>query len=181
MSVGLDRQIDRLTAELAELNEQVRGLPTTQQEILRLVRDVEVNTVLYTSLLNTAQELRVVKAGTVGNVRIIDYAVQPTWPIAPRKFRILLLSLLLGGFVGVVTAFAKKALRAGVEDPDLIEKHINIPFYATVPHSTKQQRLSTVMQSGKKPCALLTIDSPYAAAHERLRRLRPAFPFCTLA
>ena len=53
--VALDRQIDNLNQEIAELNEQVRDLPNTQQEVLRLVRDVEVNTQLYTALLNTAQ------------------------------------------------------------------------------------------------------------------------------
>ena len=177
MVIGLDRQIERLNVELAELNGQVRGLPTTQQEVLRLVRDVEVNTVLYTSLLNTAQELRVVKAGTVGNVRVIDYAMQPYWPIAPRKSRILLLSLLLGGFVGVAAAFAKKALRAGVEDPDLIEKHINIPVYATVPHSKNQDRIFNALQSEKKKRAILAIDTPEDAAIESLRNLRTALHF----
>ena len=177
MVIGLDRQIERLNVELAALNGQVRRLPTTQQEVLRLVRDVEVNTVLYTSLLNTAQELRVVKAGTVGNVRIIDYAVRPILPISPRKSRILLLSLLLGGFVGVAAAFAKKALRAGVEDPDLIEKHINIPVYATVPHSKNQDRIFKALQSGKKKRAILAIDTPEDAAIESLRNLRTALHF----
>ena len=177
MVIGLDRQIERLNVELAALNGQVRGLPTTQQEILRLVRDVEVNTVLYTSLLNTAQELRVVKAGTVGNVRIIDYAVQPISPVTPRKSRILLLSLLLGGFVGVAAAFAKKALRAGVEDPDLIEKHINIPVYATVPHSKNQDRIFKALQSEKRKSAVLAIDTPEDAAIESLRNLRTALHF----
>ena len=177
MVIGLDRQIERLNNELAGLNEQVRDLPTTQQEVLRLIRDVEVNTVLYTSLLNTAQELRVVKAGTVGNVRVIDYAVLPSWPIAPRKSRILLLSLLLGGFVGVATAFAKRALKAGVEDPDLIEKHISIPVYATVPHSKKQDRMIKALQSGKAKRAILAIDSPKDAAIESLRNLRTALHF----
>jgi tyrosine-protein kinase Etk/Wzc len=177
MVIGLDRQIERLNNELSQLNEQVRDLPTTQQEVLRLIRDVEVNTVLYTYLLNTAQELRVVKAGTVGNVRVIDYAVQPSWPIKPDKALILLLSLLLGGFVGVATAFAKKALRAGVEDPDLIEKHINIPVYATIPHSKKQDRIFKALQSGKKRRAILAVDAPEDAAIESLRNLRTALHF----
>ena len=177
MVIGLDRQIERLTAELAGLNEQVRDLPTTQQEVLRLVRDVEVNTVLYTSLLNTAQELRVVKAGTVGNVRVIDYAVQPSGPISPRKARILLLSLLLGGFVGVAAAFAKKALKAGVDDPDLIEKQINIPVYATVPHSKEQDRIFRELKSKKKKRAILAVHSPHDPAIESLRNLRTALHF----
>ena len=40
--VALDRQIGRLNAELDMLNGQVRDLPTTQQELLGLIRDVEV-------------------------------------------------------------------------------------------------------------------------------------------
>ena len=106
--IALDRQVERLNDELANLDDQVRALPSTQQELVSLIRDVEVNTVLYTSLLNTAQELRVVKAGTVGNVRVIDYAVMPTFPVSPNKSRIMALSLLLGGFLGVALAFARK-------------------------------------------------------------------------
>ena len=105
--VALDRQIARLNAELDNLNNQVRDLPTTQQELLRLIRDVEVTTALYRSLLDTAQELRVVKAGTIGNVRVIDYAVKPTSPIAPSRSRIMLFALVLGGFFGVAAAAAE--------------------------------------------------------------------------
>ncbi len=177
MVIALDRQIQRLNRELGELNDQVRELPNTQQEVLRLVRDVAVNTELYTSLLNTAQELRVVKAGTVGNVRVVDYAVMPSWPIAPRKSRILLLSLLLGGFIGVAAAFAKKALRAGVEDPDLIEKQINIPVYATIAHSKNQDRIYKKLESHEAKRAILAIDSPDDVAIESLRNLRTALHF----
>jgi tyrosine-protein kinase Etk/Wzc len=175
--IALDRQIVRLRQELDSLNDQVRDLPGTQQQLLRLIRDVEVNTALYTSLLDTAQELRVVKAGTIGNVRVIDYAVTPTYPIKPSKFRIMLLSLLLGGFVGVATAFARKALKAGVEDPDLIEKQVNIPVYATVAHSKRQDRLYKKLQARDARRAILAVDSPNDPSIESLRNLRTALHF----
>jgi tyrosine-protein kinase Etk/Wzc len=175
--VALDRQIDRLNAELVDLNGQVRDLPTTQQELLRLIRDVEVNTALYTSLLDTAQELRVVKAGTIGNVRVIDYAVTPTWPIKPSKARIMMISLLLGLFAGVGTAFARKALKAGVEDPDLIEKQVNIPVYATISHSKRQDRIYRDLKSKNRKRAVLAIDSPNDPSVESLRNLRTALHF----
>jgi tyrosine-protein kinase Etk/Wzc len=175
--VALDRQIDRLNAELVDLNGQVRDLPTTQQELLRLIRDVEVNTALYTSLLDTAQELRVVKAGTIGNVRVIDYAVTPTWPIKPSKSRIMMISLLLGLFAGVGTAFARKALKAGVEDPDLIEKQVNIPVYATISHSKRQDRIYRDLKSKNRKRAVLAIDSPNDPSVESLRNLRTALHF----
>ena len=175
--IALDRQIGRMTLELDDLNSQVRDLPTTQQELLRLIRDVEVNTALYTSLLDTAQELRVMKAGTIGNVRVIDYAVTPTYPVKPSKARIMLLSLLLGGFVGVASAFARKALRAGVDDPDLIEKHVNVPVYASVSHSKRQDRLYRDLRSKKINRAILAVDEPNDPAIESLRNLRTALHF----
>ncbi len=175
--VALDRQMSGLNVELNNLNGQVRDLPTTQQELLSLIRDVEVYTVLYTSLLSTAQELRVVKAGTVGNVRVIDQAIVPSSPFAPSTSRIMLLALLLGAFVGVALAFVKKALKAGVEDPDLIEKKVNIPVYATILHSRHQDRLFKELKSGNATHAILATDKPDDTAIESLRNLRTALHF----
>jgi len=175
--IALDRQIDRLNVELDELDSQVRALPSTQQDLLRLIRDVEGSTALYRSLLNTSQELRVVKAGTIGNVRVIDYAVTPTWPISPNKSRIMALALLLGGFIGVALAFAKKALQSGVEDPDLIEKHVNIPVYATISHSKKQERMYKNLKSKDAKEAILAVEAPDDPAIESLRNLRTALHF----
>jgi tyrosine-protein kinase Etk/Wzc len=175
--IALDRQIERLNNELSDLNGQVRDLPSTQQELLRLIRDVEVNTALYTSLLDTAQELRVVKAGTIGNVRVIDYAVKPAYPVRPSRSRIMLIALLLGVFGGVGTAFAKKALKAGVEDPDLIEKQVNIPVYATISHSKRQDRIYKDLKSKSAKRAILAVDSPNDPAIESLRNLRTALHF----
>lgn len=175
--VALDRQTIGLNRELTELDSQVRDLPTTQQELLSLIRDVEVNTELYTSLLSTSQELRVVKAGTVGNVRVIDYAIVPTSPVAPSKSRTMLLALLLGGFIGVAIAFVRKALKAGVEDPELIEKHVNIPVYATIAHSNRQDRIFKDLKTKKARRAILATDAPDDAAIESLRNLRTALHF----
>ena len=175
--IALDRQIGSLNEQLDELNGQVRELPTTQQEVLRLVRDVEVNTALYTSLLNYAQELRVMKAGTVGNVRIIDYAVEPTWPVKPSRSRIVLFALLLGSFFGIAIAFAKKALKSGVEDPNLIERQVNIPVYASIAHSSRQDNLYKVMRSKKTEPAVLALSAPNDPAIESMRNLRTALHF----
>ena len=101
----------------------------------------------------------------------------PLGPIKPSRSRILLLALLLGGFVGVAVAFAKKALKSGVEDPDLIEKHIGIPVYATILHSKRQDRLYKDVRSNNVKHAVLAIDSPNDAAIESLKNLKTALHF----
>lgn len=173
----LNRQIGRLDAELGRLNDQVQNLPGTQQELLRLLRDVEVNTALYRSLLDTAQQLRVVKAGTIGNVRVIDYAVLPNHPGGPNRPLFMLLALLLGAISGVAAAFARQALKYGVEDADLVEKQVNIPVYATILHSRRQNRIVKSLKAGKAELAILAVDQAYDPAIESLRNLQTALHF----
>ncbi|MCK5830660.1 MAG: polysaccharide biosynthesis tyrosine autokinase [Methylococcales bacterium] len=148
--IAIDKQISRLRSQLKSQNERIEELPETQQVILRLTRDVEVDTQLYTALLNQLQTIKVTKAGTVGNVRIIDYAVLPTIPVKPKKILIVAIALIFGFVLGIATAFIRKAMRNGVEDPSVIEKNLNIPVYATVPHSDFQQRESKKLRHKKE-------------------------------
>ncbi len=175
--IALDKQIERQNIELGELNGRVRSLPSTQQEVLRLVRDVAVTTELYTILLNTAQELRVAKAGTVGNVRIVDAAVPRYSPVKPRGLLVLVASLMLGAFIAVAVTITRRALSNGVEDPDAIEKRVGIPLYATIAHSKRQDSLYKDLQSNDAYHAILAIDSPNDVAIESLRNLRTAMHF----
>ena len=170
----------KLKEQLEKINSRAHGLPKTQQEILRLSRDVEVATTIYTQLLNKVQELKVAKAGTVGNVRIIDTALTAEKPIKPKKAMIVLLSLVLGIFLGVMVAFVRRAMNKGVEDPDSIEKNIGIPVYANIPLSIKQALLDKDVAAGKAKHAMLCEHDPKDQAIEGLRSLRTNLHFALL-
>ncbi len=148
--IAIDKQIDRLKIQLHSHNKQIEDLPQTQQVILRLSRDVEVDTQLYTALLNQLQTIKVTKAGTIGDVRIIDYAVIPTIPIKPKKIQIIALALLLGLVFGIATALIRKLFRQGIDNPLILEKHLNIPVYSTVSHSKFQQSLNKEHKKNKR-------------------------------
>jgi tyrosine-protein kinase Etk/Wzc len=181
--VAIDKQIARLQGQMNSNDDKIEVLPETQQVILRLARDVQVNTELYTTLLNNAQTLRVSKAGTVGNVRIIDYAVLPAEPIKPKKTLIIAISLILGLILGVATAFIRKSLHRGVEDPDLIEKQLNIPVYATIPHSAQQQKINIKLRKNQQrsdEVSILALQNNDDLAIESLRSLRTTLHFAFL-
>jgi tyrosine-protein kinase Etk/Wzc len=182
--VAIDKQISRLQGLMNSNDKKIEVLPETQQVILRLTRDVEVNTELYTALLNNTQTLRVSKAGTVGNVRIIDYAVLPTEPIKPKKTLIVAVSFILGLILGIAVAFIRKSLRRGIEDPDLIEKQLNIPIYATIPHSSQQQKINITLKKNLKRdrevVSILALDNKDDLAIESLRSLRTTLHFAFL-
>ena len=170
----------KLKEQLEKINSKAHGLPKTQQEVLRLSRDVEVATTIYTQLLNMVQELKVAKAGTVGNVRIIDTALTAEKPVKPKKAMIVLLSLVLGIFLGVMVAFVRRAMNKGVEDPDSIEKNIGIPVYANIPLSVKQVLLDKDIAAGKAKHVILCENDLKDQAIEGLRSLRTNLHFALL-
>lgn len=64
-----------LQQEKTKLNKRVSGMPSTQQEVLRLSRDVESGRAVYLQLLNRQQELSIAKSSAIGNVRIVDDSI----------------------------------------------------------------------------------------------------------
>lgn len=176
-----------LEAQKARLNDQIGDLPETQQEILRLMRDVEVDQQLYVSLLNRAQELRILKASTVGNVRIIDDAVVYPGAVAPKKRLILALCTGLGFLFTAAVVLAAGLLRRGIESPDELEE-LGIPVYAAVPLSEEQarrDRVADMLRRRKRrthgqTAPLLAVNDPGDLAVEALRSLRTSLHFATM-
>ena len=182
--IATDKQIARLHEQLKAINRKIEVLPETQRVIVRLSSDVQVSTELYTTMLNNAQTLRVAKSGTIGNVRIIDEAVLPMKPIKPKKTLIVMVSFILGLMLGIAWVFIGKALHRGIEDPDQIEKKLNIPVYATIPHSDAQTKLNTKLTKVIKPnedqAFILALSHKEDLAIESLRSLRTTLHFAFL-
>ncbi len=170
--IGLDKKIKSLENEVRRLDSLTTRLPETQQQVLRLERNLQLNTLLYNKLLNTTQELRVAKAGTVGNVRVIDYAVVPNKPIMPKTNLAVLLSVIVGMLLGAMIAFLHRALRGGIEDPDELERRFDIPVYASILHSDTQKKLTN-----KKSSDLLLRAKTDDPAIESIRSLRTTLYF----
>ncbi|HBG31540.1 MAG TPA: hypothetical protein DDW98_13080, partial [Gammaproteobacteria bacterium] len=59
----------------------------------------------------------------------------------PRKKLIVLLSLLLGLFAGIVVVFLQRSLRRGIVDGRQLETELGLTVYASVPFSNKNRRL----------------------------------------
>ncbi|PRY66013.1 GNVR domain-containing protein [Halomonas ventosae] len=124
----------RLIDERERLNQRIENLPETQQQVLRRTRDVELNQEIYLQLRNKIQEMKIAKASTVGNVRILDEAMVQPNPVEPKKPLIVVLATLLGGMFSVGLVLVRGLLRRGVESPEQVEE-AGLPVYASVPLS----------------------------------------------
>ncbi|UVK92018.1 polysaccharide biosynthesis tyrosine autokinase [Pseudomonas atacamensis] len=181
---ALMTQIGELTQQQRSLEGKVQDLPATQQELLNLTRDVEVASQIYTQLLNKSQELDIVRAGAVGNVRLIDTAdVDLTNPIKPKKTLIVLIATLLGAFVGVALVLLRKSLSRGLEGPEGIEQ-LGLPVYASIPYSALQEeednKKGRARDGVDKPAYLLALRNPTDLSIESIRSLRTCLHFAGL-
>ncbi|GEA68784.1 polysaccharide biosynthesis tyrosine autokinase [Acinetobacter baumannii] len=172
----IDAQIAEINKKIGDLNNRLTQLPETQRLYLQLYRDVKVNTELYTSLLNSYQQLKIANAGEIGNVRIIDTAVEPVKPIKPKKLILLALAIFMGGFIGVIIALLRNILRTGIKDSAQIESELDLPVYATVPRSPIQESRIKILKK-KKNIPILAVKNSDDIAIESLRSIRTTIHF----
>ncbi|HGY3871957.1 TPA: polysaccharide biosynthesis tyrosine autokinase [Acinetobacter baumannii] len=172
----INGQLAAINKQIGELNSTLKQLPDVQRQYLQLYREVEVKTQLYTALLNSYQQLRIAKAGEIGNVRIVDTAVEPVEPIKPKKLLVLILSVFVGGFIGALIALLRNMLRTGIKDSGQIENEMDLPVYATVPRSPIQESRIKILKK-MKSIPILAVKNSDDIAIESLRSIRTAIHF----
>ena len=164
----LEEQENALRRELASNSNETKRLPATQQEVLKLTNEVDMSKIMYTTMLNNIQQLKLVSAGEVGSVRIIDFAEQVTLPKKPKKTLIVIAVLFAGMLFGAVIISIKSKFSNGVRDANFIERETGFSVYAKVPKGNP---------NGTKGTRPLAVVEPDDVAVEALRALRSSLEF----
>ena len=171
---AIRQQQDRLNKEIGKEETQTKKLPTTQQDVLKLQQDVEINNQLYTSVLNNIQQLRVVRASEIGNVRIVDPAYIHEIPAKPNRKVIVLAGLGGGfGFAWILVLLLHRLRNRGVGSSSEIERETGVSVYAKIPKTHISHKLPGV---NDKRFILAKADSEDVAI-EKIRALRTALEF----
>jgi len=172
-----------LEEEKLKLTKQVAKMPATQQQVLKLSRDVESGRAVYMLLLNREQELNIAKNSAIGNVRIVDDAVTETLPIKPKKIIILITGLFLGAFLSIGLVLLKTLLRRGIESPDQLED-VGVNVYASIPISEwmnkKSKALKKIKNIEQENLSFLAVEHPTDLAIEAMRSLRTSLHFAMM-
>jgi tyrosine-protein kinase Etk/Wzc len=177
---AVTQQIATIRAEIESVNARIKRMPAIEQDVLRLTRDVKVNTELYTTLLNSAQQLRLVKASKVGNARLLDIAERPLKPVRPKRAAVIGLAVLIGLFMGIIGALIRRNLFGGVDEPHQIEQILGLTVSAAIPLSDKQKLLYNAMQANPNKVSVLAHEDPHDLAIESLRSFRTSLQFSML-
>ncbi|MDA3790830.1 MAG: GumC family protein [Desulfobacula sp.] len=102
-----------------------------------LQRNVNNSQNLYDLMISRVKESNILQTSNTSNIRIVENAQVPVSPISPNKKRNLLLSIVLGLFVGAGLAFFFEYLDQTVRTEEDIQKHFNLPILAVIPKADR--------------------------------------------
>ncbi|WP_458791089.1 polysaccharide biosynthesis tyrosine autokinase [Yoonia sp. MH D7] len=161
-----------LEMQLEGVRSLTSGLPETQKEIFNLTRNLQVSQDVYVQLLSREQELRVVRASSVGSVRVIDTAYSNGKRVAPQIKRTVVLYILIGFAVGIALVLLRRLRRLGICTAQDIEA-AGLPVFATINYAP--DAATAHKRRGKLP--IFAVTDPDSLVVEALRSLRTSLHF----
>ncbi len=177
--LAAQQQLGRLESDRNAFADRFRNLPSSEVKGVALQRDAKVAEDIYELLLNRIQELSVQKAGTGGNVHLVDAALRPGDPVKPKKVLILSAAAMLGLIAGTGFVFIRRNVLKGIEDPERVERGAGLPLYGLVPVSQEAERLDGAYARGRTLGArpILALARPADPCIESMRSLRTSMQF----
>jgi len=161
----LKKALNKQKQENIELNKK-----SIEYSVLR--REAENARHLYDLLIKRFKETSLTEEMKTGNIRIVDRAEIPKFPIAPRK-KILILIAMFGGIAfGIVLAFFIEYIDNTIKIPDDIREYLNIPYLGPVPSFD-------LTKSDIPHPELITYYSSKSTASESYRGIRTSILFST--
>lgn len=121
-NTSLKAQTIALERIVKRFNRRLDSLPEKALNLARLQREVEVNSNIVLMLREKYEENRIVEAGQIGLVRIVDPANPPEDPIKPNKKMNLLLGFMVGLGLGVGIVFVREYMDASIRSIEDIER-----------------------------------------------------------
>jgi capsular exopolysaccharide synthesis family protein len=112
-------------------------------------RELEAAQQVLTSLMAREKETNVAAELKASNIRIVDPATLPKYPVRPRKVRDVGMGLLLGAFLSIGLAFFLEYLDNTLKTPDDIRVHLGAPLLGVVPELKGESDADRVVANPK--------------------------------
>ncbi|UTJ05798.1 GumC family protein [Arcobacter roscoffensis] len=140
----LNQRKQSLRNVIAKFNKSIASLPKQERELSRLTRYYSIDEKIYSFLLEKKAETAILKSSTISNSRLLDSAVQNSYPIKPKRKLIVLVGIILGLIVGLALAFLREFFNNTVKNSDEIEKLCSIPLYGIIPQNKNKKTSNLV-------------------------------------
>lgn len=154
-----------LEGTLSSAKGSIQSLNRKEYELSVLEREAASNRQIYDLFINRTKETNVSGDLQSAIARVVDPAVQPRLPIKPKKSQIIAIALVLGLFIGVLTALLLERLDNTIKTTDEVESKLKSPLLTTLPLLKKSE-------VARNASARLFLDNPNSLYSEAIRSAR---------
>ena len=134
-------QVEGLRATVEKYDQKLTTIPDKELELARLMRNLTLDEKIYTMMVEKYEESKVSEQAKIGNVRIIESAELPTFPIKPNKKRNFLIGIVMGLGAGFGLAFLVHTMDTKLKTVEDIHNYVRLPILGTIPmiHESENQ------------------------------------------
>jgi capsular exopolysaccharide synthesis family protein len=178
-------KIEALQNVVYDYNAKLQNLPEKVLELARLTRKRKVDEENFIFLTQKLEEIKIQEAGQSKNVRIIDKAIEPIFPVKPKKKLNLMLGALIGLGLGIGLAFLIEYFDNTIKSHEELER-MGFSILASIPQiqmekyekklERKLEKMGTI-EGRKIESRLITHLDPKSPVSEAYRTLRTNLQF----
>lgn len=110
-----------------------RSFPYQETKLVSLIREYKIAEDVVKLLTEKYEEFRIEEAKKIGNVRIIEYATIPFFPVRPQKKMSLLLGFFGGFLIGIIGVVLLEVFVNKIIDEDDVKEFTHIPVIGMIP------------------------------------------------
>jgi capsular exopolysaccharide synthesis family protein len=140
---------EEIEKRIALVGTEIKKLPSTERELIKIQRQFDLNNTVYTYLLEKRAEAGIVKASTLADNRTIDPAQYlGVGFIKPKTTANFLIALILGLMVPLLLIIAIDYFYDKVIDKKDIERKTKVPVIGYISHNESLNELAVVERPG---------------------------------
>jgi len=166
---NLKSSLSNRQADLIQLKRnsesELKNLPEKEKQLIKYQRNYDVNSKMYSYLLEKKSENEMKKVATISDYEVIDKAYSSPNPIKPKKLLVLIIALVGGAIIGMLLAYIRSLFIDKIQNSKDIKHHTTLPIYGKLPLLSM------------RTTELKTFNNPKSALTTSFRNLRTSLQF----
>lgn len=154
----LEKKLLKIVDMMSKYEAKLQSLPAQENKLAQILRQKATYEKIFTILLDQREAMRVAELSSPQDITIVDDAKIPNRPSWPKKSMIVLISLVLGSFVGIMLIFTLELKRTKFVNLDELEEEFQIPVLSIIPKYSKEIQKAIDTSTGEHKIALFTVN-----------------------
>jgi tyrosine-protein kinase Etk/Wzc len=138
---------NRLKSQMKGTESQIKQVPETERNYLRLARQQQIKQELYIFLMQKSEETAISKTANIANSRTIDPPESDIFPLAPKPLNIYVISFFFGLIAPISILFIRDWLNVKVETKEDISKATAVTIVGEISHNSVLEHTIVSSQS----------------------------------